>query len=91
MAAYAGIVDRRDKNIDRLLDRLRKRRVKETTMVLFFSHNGGDYGNGNIRIHQPEVSWERASVAPAYPFHLKMIHASFSCGSVCFCTGSAVG
>ena len=58
MAAYAGMVDRLDENIGRLLEHLRKRGLEENTLVLFFSDNGGDYGNGNIRTYHLEVPWQ---------------------------------
>jgi len=58
MAAYAGMVDRLDENVGRLLEHLRKRGVEEDTLVLFFSDNGGDYGNGDIRTYHQEVPWQ---------------------------------
>ena len=58
MAAYAGMVDRLDENIGRLLDHLQKRGLAESTLVLFFSDNGGDYGNGDIRTYHLEVPWQ---------------------------------
>jgi arylsulfatase len=58
MAAYAGMVDRLDQNIGRLLDHLHKRGLEENTLVLFFSDNGGDYGNGDIRTCHLEVPWQ---------------------------------
>ncbi len=58
MAAYAGMVDRLDENIGRLLDHLRKRGLEDNTLVLFFSDNGGDYGNGDIRTYHLEVPWQ---------------------------------
>jgi len=58
MAAYAGMVDRLDENIGRLLDHLRKSGLEDNTLVLFFSDNGGDYGNGDIRTYHLEVPWQ---------------------------------
>ncbi len=55
MAAYAGMVDRMDWNIGRLLEHLCRKGLDDNTLVIFFSDNGGDYGNGNIRTdHLPE-------------------------------------
>ena len=58
MAAYAGMVDRLDENIGRVLDHLRERGLEENTFVVFFSDNGGDYGNGDIRTYHLEVPWQ---------------------------------
>lgn len=41
MAAYAAQVDRLDRNIGRIVDRLRRKGELENTLVLFFSDNGG--------------------------------------------------
>jgi len=40
MAVYAAMVDRMDRNIGRLLERLRSTGQEENTLVLFFSDNG---------------------------------------------------
>lgn len=58
MAAFAGMVDRLDENIGRLLDHIHKRGLENNTVVLFFSDNGGDYGNGDIRTYHLEVPWQ---------------------------------
>ena len=58
MAAYAGMVDRLDENVGRLLDHLSNRGLEKNTLVLFFSDNGGDYGNGDIRTYHQEVPWQ---------------------------------
>lgn len=42
MAVYAAQVDRMDRGIGRILERLRQRGVGENTLVLFLSDNGGD-------------------------------------------------
>ena len=58
MSAYAGMVDRMDWNIGRLMNHLRKRGLDDNTLVLFLSDNGGDYGNGNIRTDHLPVPWK---------------------------------
>ena len=40
MAAYAGMIDRVDQNIGRLVDYLEEDRALENTLILFFSDNG---------------------------------------------------
>ncbi len=42
MAVYAAQIDRMDRGIGRILDRLRALGVEENTLVLFLSDNGGD-------------------------------------------------
>ncbi len=42
MAVYAAQVDRMDRCIGRLLDRVRQLGIEENTLVLFLSDNGGD-------------------------------------------------
>jgi arylsulfatase len=58
MAAYAGMVDRMDWNIGRLLEHLDGAGLAEDTLVLFFSDNGGDYSNGNIRTYDQQTPWQ---------------------------------
>lgn len=58
MAAYAGMVDRMDWNIGRLLQHLEDSGLADNTLVLFFSDNGGDYSNGNIRTYDQQTPWE---------------------------------
>ncbi|MEI8206016.1 MAG: sulfatase-like hydrolase/transferase [Kiritimatiellales bacterium] len=58
MSAFAGMVDRLDENIGRLLQHLRERGLDENTLVVFMSDNGGDYGNGDIRTDAKAIPWE---------------------------------
>jgi arylsulfatase len=58
MSAFAGMVDRLDENIGRLLQHLRERGLDENTLVIFMSDNGGDYGNGDIRTAAKAIPWE---------------------------------
>lgn len=62
MMAYAGMVDRMDWNIGRLLAHLEERQLAENTLVLFFSDNGGDYSNGNIRTYDQQIPWRAGSL-----------------------------
>lgn len=62
MASYAGMLDRVDQNIGRLLSHLRKKGLDENTLVIFFSDNGGAYSNGDIRTYDQQVPWEKNSV-----------------------------
>jgi arylsulfatase len=57
MAAYAGMVDRLDENVGRLISHLRKRNVLDNTLVVFISDNGGDYGNGSPDSYARELAW----------------------------------
>lgn len=41
MAVYAAMVDRMDRNIGRILDKLRELKVEDNTLVMFLSDNGG--------------------------------------------------
>lgn len=59
MAAYAGMVDRLDENVGRLIGHLREKGVLDHTLVLFLSDNGGDYGNGHIQTYADQVPWEK--------------------------------
>lgn len=61
-AAYAGMVDRLDENVGRLLAFLRKEKLIENTIIIFLSDNGGDYGNGNITTAAQQVPWEAESL-----------------------------
>lgn len=61
MAAYAGMVDRMDWNIGRLLDYLEENALEENTFVVFLSDNGGDYSNGNIATYDQQVPWQANS------------------------------
>ena len=62
MAAYAGMMDRVDWNVGRVLEHLRKKGLDENTLVLFFSDNGGAYGNGDIRTYDQQAPWARNSI-----------------------------
>lgn len=62
MAAYAGMLDRVDQNIGRLLNHLRKKGLDENTLVIFMSDNGGAYSNGDIRTYDDQIPWEKDSV-----------------------------
>jgi arylsulfatase len=62
MAAYAGMVDRLDWNVGRLLGHLHEKGLDENTLVIFFSDNGGDYGNGDIRTDHLPVPWKPGDV-----------------------------
>lgn len=41
MAVYAAMVDRMDRNIGRILNKLRELKVEDNTLVMFLSDNGG--------------------------------------------------
>lgn len=58
MAAYAGMVDKLDENVGRLLKYLRDKKLDENTLVIFMSDNGGDYGNGNIATDAQAIPWK---------------------------------
>ncbi|WOO43305.1 arylsulfatase [Rubellicoccus peritrichatus] len=57
MAAYAAMVDEMDAGIGRLLDLLKESGQYDDTLVIFFSDNGGDYGNGSILTDENQVPW----------------------------------
>jgi arylsulfatase A-like enzyme len=59
MQAYAGVIDNLDTNVGRLLAFLEERKVAKNTIVVFFSDNGGDYGNGNIATNLSVLPWDR--------------------------------
>lgn len=61
MAAYAGMVDRLDWNVGRLLEHLREKGLEDNTLVLFCSDNGGAYGNGSIHTYHKQIPWKRNS------------------------------
>ena len=58
MAAYAGMVDRLDWNVGRLLKHLRRRQLDGNTLVIFMSDNGGAYSNGDIRTYDQQIPWQ---------------------------------
>ena len=57
MAAYAACVDEIDRNVGRLMDRLRDIGVADDTLVCFLSDNGGDYNNGSRLTDELQVPW----------------------------------
>ena len=61
MAAYAGMVDRMDWNIGRVLKHLRNQGLEHNTLVIFFSDNGGAYSNGDIRTYDRQIPWDKKS------------------------------
>lgn len=58
MAAYAGMLDRLDWNVGRLLKHLRELRLDDSTLVIFMADNGGAYSNGDIRSYDQQVPWK---------------------------------
>lgn len=58
MAAYAGMLDRLDWNIGRLLKHLRDQGLDNDTLVIFMADNGGAYSNGDIRTYDQQVPWK---------------------------------
>ena len=58
MSAYAGMVDRLDHDVGRLLDHLHEKGLDNNTLVLFMSDNGGDYSNGNIKTDALALPWK---------------------------------
>lgn len=58
MAAYAGMLERLDWNVGRLLRHLQERGQAENTLVIVFADNGGDYSNGDIRTYDAQVPWK---------------------------------
>ncbi|SMP44051.1 arylsulfatase [Neorhodopirellula lusitana] len=61
MAAYAGMLDRVDWNIGRLLNHLREQGLDDNTLVIFMADNGGDYSNGDIQTYDDQVPWKPGS------------------------------
>ncbi|QEG02421.1 Arylsulfatase [Stieleria maiorica] len=58
MAAYAGMLDRLDWNVGRILKHLRDQRLDENTLVIFMADNGGAYSNGDIRTYDQQIPWK---------------------------------
>ena len=58
MAAYAGMLDRLDWNVGRLLAHLRELDMEDDTLVIFMADNGGAYSNGDIRTYDRQIPWE---------------------------------
>lgn len=61
MAAYAGMLDRLDWNLGRLLKHLREQQLDSNTLVIFMADNGGAYSNGDIRTYDQQVPWKAGS------------------------------
>lgn len=61
MAAYAGMLDRLDWNVGRLLRHLREAEIENDTLVIFLADNGGAYSNGDLRTYDDQVPWEAGS------------------------------
>jgi len=61
MAAYAGMLDRMDWNVGRLLRHLDENKLTDNTLVIFLCDNGGAYSNGDIRTYSQQVPWKRNS------------------------------
>ena len=59
MAAYAGMLDRVDQNIGRIIHHLKKKGVAENTLLIFFSDNGGGYSNGDIHTYDQQIPWKQ--------------------------------
>ena len=58
MAAYAGMLDRLDWNVGRLLKHLREQQLDKSTMVIFMADNGGAYSNGDMRTYDQQIPWK---------------------------------
>ncbi|EMI15952.1 arylsulfatase [Rhodopirellula maiorica SM1] len=58
MAAYAGMLDRMDWNVGRLLNHLRQQQLDDNTLILFMADNGGAYSNGDIRTYDDQTPWK---------------------------------
>jgi arylsulfatase len=63
--AYAGMVDRMDQNIGRMISHLEENDVLNNTIVIFFSDNGGNYSHGSIHDYKHEVPWSASGPRPA--------------------------
>ncbi len=59
MAAYAGMVDRLDRNVGRLVDKLDSLGVRENTVILFLSDNGPSHSQRQFDASKPP--WEPGS------------------------------
>ena len=57
MVAYAGMLDRLDWNVGRLLKHLRTQKLDDDTLVIFLADNGGAYSNGDIRTYDQQLPW----------------------------------
>ena len=63
--AYAGMVDRMDENIGRIISHLKTKKIFDNTIVIFFSDNGGNYSHGSIHDYAREVPWSATGPRPA--------------------------
>jgi len=59
MATYAGMLDRVDQNIGRVLRHLNQKGLEKDTLVIFFSDNGGAYSNGDIETYEKQLPWKK--------------------------------
>jgi len=59
MAAYAGMVDRLDENVGKVIAHLQKTQQLDNTLIVFISDNGADYSNGNIANYDKQIPWEK--------------------------------
>ena len=57
MAAYAAAVDEVDQNIARLMAYLNEQGLRDDTLVLVLSDNGGDYNNGSRLTDADQAPW----------------------------------
>lgn len=61
MAAYAGMLDRLDWNVGRLLKHLQQRELDKNTLVIFMADNGGAYSNGDLHTYDQQIPWKAGS------------------------------
>lgn len=61
MAAYAAAVDEVDQATGRILAYLDEAGLRDNTLVLFLSDNGGDYSNGSPETDAKQVPWKRGA------------------------------
>lgn len=59
MAVYAAQVDRMDRNVGRILDKLKRSGQQDNTLILFLSDNGG--------CHEEKIQGEKPDVPPGGP------------------------
>lgn len=59
MAAYAGMVDRLDENIGRVIAHLKHTNQLDNTIIVVMSDNGGDYSNGDIANYAKQIAWQK--------------------------------
>ncbi|MGB7324528.1 MAG: arylsulfatase, partial [Rubripirellula sp.] len=61
MAAYAGMLDRLDWNVGRLMNYLDDQQLANNTIVIFIADNGGAYSNGDIHTYDKQIPWQSDS------------------------------